>query len=382
MTAVTPSVSQDPGARRPFICSRAYGRRPATLERTRRLLLHRARPTCGWPVRPQRENARRKRRRKRKRRHVIHPAPAPIRLVAAASRARPAHPRQGRPARAARRADLSAAQIVRSQWLIDGVAPSVERGACDKSAHGGSIFWALRDKSTRARLASTAAVTSADQPDDDQQLVGRCGECSARRRLVPREALDDQPRAPPGRGCALCGAPAPPSLSAAANAGNLCAVRAWLWLGGSPDAAAEGRTLLHLAAARDHAALALLLISAGASLEATQSQGCTPLALAALAGAEAVLRVLLRAGADPNTSTSHGISALALASHRGHFACARHLCNAGARNDVRDMRGQPAMHYAKSPAAMMLLRRNQKAAKEAAKEAAKAAKAASWVWAK
>ena len=30
----------------------------------------------------------------------------------------------------------------------------------------------------------------------------------------------------------------------------------------------------------------------------------------------------------------------------------------------------------------MLLRRNQKAAKEAAKEAAKAAKAASWVWAK
>ena len=66
-------------------------------------------------------------------------------------------------------------------------------------------------------------------------------------------------------------------------------MRAWLWLGGSPDAAAEGRTLLHLAAARDHAALALLLISAGASLEATQSQGCTPLALAALAGAEAVL---------------------------------------------------------------------------------------------
>ncbi|KAK5994815.1 Ankyrin-3 [Cladobotryum mycophilum] len=66
-------------------------------------------------------------------------------------------------------------------------------------------------------------------------------------------------------------------------------------------------TPLHLAAERDHMAVAMLLLDRGANIHARADGGCMPLHLAArYASADTVEMLIDRAGADPNARTSDG----------------------------------------------------------------------------
>ncbi|MXX69553.1 MAG: hypothetical protein F4Y74_11405 [Gemmatimonadales bacterium] len=77
----------------------------------------------------------------------------------------------------------------------------------------------------------------------------------------------------------------------------------------------DGMTALHFAAERGHAAVARVLIDAGAAVDAgTRIGRYAPLHLAARGGHGPVVALLLEAGADPNAATTNsGVTALHLA---------------------------------------------------------------------
>jgi len=74
-----------------------------------------------------------------------------------------------------------------------------------------------------------------------------------------------------------------------------------------------GMTALHLAADRDQAQVARLLLERGLSVDVGNAQGTTPLAWALGEGSLATARVLLEAGADPGIEDANGFSALDMA---------------------------------------------------------------------
>jgi ankyrin repeat protein len=117
----------------------------------------------------------------------------------------------------------------------------------------------------------------------------------------------------------LCAA-APPAggqLIEAATNGDVEAVRSLLAGGADVNTAqGDGMTGLHWAAERGHAAVADLLLSAGAAVEAkTRIGSYTPLHLASRGGRGALASALLDAGADPNaTTTNSGVTPLHFAS--------------------------------------------------------------------
>ncbi len=85
----------------------------------------------------------------------------------------------------------------------------------------------------------------------------------------------------------------------------------------------ERVTPLHSALANPHnAALAQVLIDAGADISATQLQGYTPLHYAAANGLESVARRLLERGADRSIRDKTGRTASDLAGEKGHVALA------------------------------------------------------------
>lgn len=71
-----------------------------------------------------------------------------------------------------------------------------------------------------------------------------------------------------------------------------------------------GMTALHLAADRDRAETARILLEAGLAVDEGNAQGTTPLAWALGEGSFEVANVLLDAGADPSLEDAHGFSAL------------------------------------------------------------------------
>jgi ankyrin repeat protein len=87
-------------------------------------------------------------------------------------------------------------------------------------------------------------------------------------------------------------------------------------------AGGEGFTPLHLAAQQQHAAVAVILIAAGADLNARNRFGNTPLWGALYNvhdGDGEVVRVLLDAGADPDAENNYGASPRSLASKVANF---------------------------------------------------------------
>ncbi len=85
----------------------------------------------------------------------------------------------------------------------------------------------------------------------------------------------------------------------------------------------ERVTPLHSALANPHnAALAQVLIDAGADISATQLQGYTPLHYAAANGLETIARRLLERGADRSVRDKTGKTASDLAGEKGHVALA------------------------------------------------------------
>ena len=118
---------------------------------------------------------------------------------------------------------------------------------------------------------------------------------------------------------ALLGAAALPAggqLIDAARNGDVAAAQTLLAGGADANTAqGDGMTALHWAAERGHAAVADLLLSAGATVDAkTRIGSYTPLHLASRGGHGSIATALLDAGADPHaTTTGSGVTPLHLA---------------------------------------------------------------------
>ncbi|MCY4633512.1 MAG: ankyrin repeat domain-containing protein [Acidobacteria bacterium] len=139
-----------------------------------------------------------------------------------------------------------------------------------------------------------------------------------------------------------------PPLVAAAEAGDVAAVRDLLAAGAGVDAASvDGATALHWAVHRDLPELVRLLLDSGADVSAANRYGVQPIALAATNGSAAVLRRLLDAGADPNAAMPGGETALMTAARAGPPDAVRVLLAAGADPNARDdLGGQTAVMWA------------------------------------
>ncbi len=145
--------------------------------------------------------------------------------------------------------------------------------------------------------------------------------------------------------------PTDESLLDAARNGDVEVVHALLAEGADPNATTgDGMTALHWAAEQGHAAVAELLLSAGADVEAKTRVGSyTPLHLASRSGSAPIARALLDAGADPHAAAiNSGVTPL-------HFAAAavdgsgvvKALLKAGADVDARETSsGQTTLMFA------------------------------------
>ncbi len=136
----------------------------------------------------------------------------------------------------------------------------------------------------------------------------------------------------------------------AAARGDLDAVRRLLRGGADVNAPqGDGMTALHWAAERDDAALADMLLHAGARVDAgTRIGQYTPLHVAARAASAAVVELLLAAGGDPNARTTNsGTAPLHLAAAAGDPDVVAALAGAGADANGREGAwGQPPLVFA------------------------------------
>ena len=82
---------------------------------------------------------------------------------------------------------------------------------------------------------------------------------------------------------------------------------------------------LHAAAAGRHGDIAVLLIDAGADVNAKQSHGWTPLHSAAANGDGELVDRLVAAGADPAATNDDGKTAADIATDSGHEKIAARL---------------------------------------------------------
>jgi ankyrin repeat protein len=112
--------------------------------------------------------------------------------------------------------------------------------------------------------------------------------------------------------------------------------------------AADGFTLLHLAAFFGRGEVLDLLLHRGAAVDAVADNPMrvTPLHSAAAAGEAAVVETLLRSGADPDARQEGGWTALHQAALRGDAAMVRALLSFGADPSIRADDGRTAADLA------------------------------------
>ena len=148
----------------------------------------------------------------------------------------------------------------------------------------------------------------------------------------------------------LGAAPSPSSVADAAMKGDRDAVRSLLKQGADVSAAkGDGMTALHFAAERGDAAMAEMLVYAGANVAAVTRIGqYTPLHLASRAGNPAVVQALLKAGANVSArTTTSGVTPLHLAAVSGSAAIVTLLLEHGADADAKESEwGQTPLMFA------------------------------------
>lgn len=139
------------------------------------------------------------------------------------------------------------------------------------------------------------------------------------------------------------------SVPEAARTGDHETLRSLLKQGADVNAmSGDGMTGLHWAAARGDAAMAEMLVVAGANVAAaTRFGGYTPLIVAAERGYAAVVQALIKAGADVNATTLRGTTPLMLAAASGDAATLTALLDAGAQANAREPeRGHTPLMFA------------------------------------
>ena len=136
----------------------------------------------------------------------------------------------------------------------------------------------------------------------------------------------------------------------AAMRGDLSEVRELLRSGADVNAPqSDGLTALHWAADNGDAALASVLIYAGANLAPlTRNDAYTPMHMAARGGHAELIEQLLEAGADAGVATSRtGVTPMHLAAKAGSGEAIRRLAAGGAHVDARDHQwGQTPLIFA------------------------------------
>ena len=136
----------------------------------------------------------------------------------------------------------------------------------------------------------------------------------------------------------------------AAMWGDLDEVRELLRSGADVNAPqGDGLTALHWAADNGDAALAGVLVYAGANLRPlTRNDAYTPMHMAARGGHAGVITLLVEAGADPAVATSRtGVTPMHLAAKAGSGEAIRALATGGAQVDARDHQwGQTPLIFA------------------------------------
>jgi ankyrin repeat protein len=142
------------------------------------------------------------------------------------------------------------------------------------------------------------------------------------------------------------------ALADAAMRNDTASIRALLPKAAAADVNAsqgDGMTALHWAAERGDAALAEMLVYAGANVSAVTRIGqYTPLHLASKSGSVAVADALIKAGADVKARTTNtGVTALHLAAASGSVDVAKRLIDAGADVNAKEAEwGQTPLIFA------------------------------------
>jgi len=154
--------------------------------------------------------------------------------------------------------------------------------------------------------------------------------------------------ATPGRPAADRSKPTAAAIADAAEKKDWATVRTRLTpRAGVNGAQVDGMTALHWAVYHDNAAIAGLLLKAGAHVNAANRYGVTPLSLACANGDAAIVEQLLAAGADANGVLPGGESPLMTAARTGSVPVVKALLGRGAAPDAKDeRRGQTAIMWA------------------------------------
>jgi len=135
----------------------------------------------------------------------------------------------------------------------------------------------------------------------------------------------------------------------AAQRRDATAIRALLKQGADVSAAqGDGMTALHWAAQNGDAALAKMLLFAGANVRATtRLGGYTALHLASRTGDTTLIQTLADGGADVNARTSTGATALMLAAREGSLDAVKTLLDHGADPNAKESAyGETALMFA------------------------------------